>query len=682
MERRKVLLLTWEAFVGDELSEQLNKVFQNQLELLNWCPGSTKTPYGQISLIVCTIQALRQVALEAGVIQEETPYIVAHRNITSAGLLQLERLMRLQPGTRVAVCSNNMDASQSIVQYLESLNITHLNLIPYSRNAGEIDISGVHVAIVFGYPNTQPPGVENIIDLGKRVLDDQTIINMIQIGGFNAEIAQLAASVDQQATISVASQLAQALDRREEISSQLAAVLKCSPNGIMITDRDYCIIQCNNIMLEALHKTPEEIYPGQSLEDVSEELSVVVKTVNMGGKSSRIWTLNNADYLISVYKVGTKQLQEYKIIVLQKVPIYQLKNAAFPENAHKSFRAKYQFDDIRTRDPDMEKLKQFAMKIARSDGNVAIYGESGTGKELFAQAIHNHSHRREGPFVPVNVSALHDSLIESELFGYAEGAFTGAKRGGKPGLFELADNGTIFLDEIGDLSLSLQAKLLRTIQEREVVRVGGAQIIPINVRIIAATNKNLSALVHEEKFRQDLFYRLNVLPLNLLPLRKRKADINLLLQEKLESHGLPLSLLSKDNIQRLLEYSWPGNVRELENVCVFLSCLSNLDTEEFDSQLYSYIQNNHFTESSPRNLNKLSDDALCFQVLTDMVSSQKNKSLITTKAIYNRLHSSCGLSMASLRECLKKLEKSGMITIGRTRQGMQITEKGFSSVKA
>jgi len=206
---------------------------------------------------------------------------------------------------------------------------------------------------------------------------------------------------------------------------------------------------------------------------------------------------------------------------------------------------------------------------ADSRSNVLLTGESGTGKELFAQAIHNHSARSEGPFVAVNCAAMPRELIQSELFGYNEGAFTGAKRGGNPGKFELANEGTIFLDEIGDMPIELQVNLLRVLQERKVTRVGGQKVIPVNIRIIAATNKDLLMAVEEGRFRQDLYYRLNVLRIHIPPLRERGKDLELitiyLIKIFSESLGKKIKGVEPEFLEVISDYSWPGNIRELQN---------------------------------------------------------------------------------------------------------------------
>lgn len=231
--------------------------------------------------------------------------------------------------------------------------------------------------------------------------------------------------------------------------------------------------------------------------------------------------------------------------------------------------AVYTFDKILGENAEFVKVMDFAKKIADSRSSILMMGESGTGKELFAQAVHNYSDRSEEPFVALNCGAIPRTLIEAELFGYEEGAFTGAKSTGNPGKFEIADGGTLFLDEIGEMPLDMQTRLLRVIEEGTVSRVGGTKEIVVDVRIIAATNKDLEEEVKKGNFRKDLYYRLNVLPLFLPPLRKRKDDIPILTEYFMKRISKRLNkkplALSEEQLKRLMEYDWPGNIRELEN---------------------------------------------------------------------------------------------------------------------
>ncbi|HHV61280.1 MAG TPA: sigma 54-interacting transcriptional regulator [Firmicutes bacterium] len=260
--------------------------------------------------------------------------------------------------------------------------------------------------------------------------------------------------------------------------------------------------------------------------------------------------------------------------------IQSLEAKARKELATRGLVARVNFSDIIGSSGVMLRLIETARRYSQVDAPILICGETGTGKEMFAQAIHNASPRAGGPFVAVNCAALPESLLESELFGYVEGAFTGARRQGKLGLFELAHRGTIFLDEVSEMPLSVQARFLRVIQEKEVIRLGDDKVIPVDIRIIAATNRDLEALVQEGKFRRDLYYRLDVLNLTLPPLRERgREDIRACLEyfmRKCELRlGHPLKMLSPEDMEAVLNYRWPGNIRELENFVERLGALAN-----------------------------------------------------------------------------------------------------------
>ncbi len=242
--------------------------------------------------------------------------------------------------------------------------------------------------------------------------------------------------------------------------------------------------------------------------------------------------------------------------------------AATRKNLHsEGFVTRYDFSSIVGESPQIARAKHIADGYAASSGAVLIAGETGTGKELFAQAIHKAGARRQGPFIPLNCAALPSSLLESELFGYEEGAFTGAMRKGKPGVFELAHQGTLFLDEISELNKHAQLRLLRVLQEHSVMRLGGSKMIPVDIRIITATNRNLWQMVEQGRFRKDLYYRLNVLPLFIPALRDREGDVAVLARHFLHSgSGGRIPELRQRDIRQLEAYPWPGNVRELQNV--------------------------------------------------------------------------------------------------------------------
>lgn len=305
----------------------------------------------------------------------------------------------------------------------------------------------------------------------------------------------------------------------------------------------------------------------------------------------------------------------------------------------------------------MQHTKQKALIAAKSNSTVLITGESGTGKELFARAIHNHSDRTDYPFVAVNCAAIPDNLLESELFGYEEGAFTGAKKGGKLGKFELAHKGTIFLDEIGDMSLHLQGKLLRVLQERELDKIGGKSNIFIDVRVIAATNKNLEDLVKNGQFREDLYYRLKVIPITLPTLRERKSDIPLLIDYMIREYAHKLNKdvigIEEDAGKTLFDYTWPGNVRELQNIIEYSINMSNsplltLDIIPNNIKSTYYDEKSH-KEEEIRTLEDLEKEEI--RKAFDKYKHYKKDKELVAKAL--------GISRATL---YRKLEKYNLIS--------------------
>lgn len=280
----------------------------------------------------------------------------------------------------------------------------------------------------------------------------------------------------------------------------------------------------------------------------------------------RVLIINRQNYIAEYLPVIVhKRLKSMVVIVSSENSIQAAEKKLRLSQNKKGYAAKSTFEDIIGSSPALKETIRLAEKYARSGSAVLITGETGTGKEIFAQSIHNKSARSQEPFVAINCAALPESLLESELFGYVKGAFTGANKEGKMGIFETAHKGTVFLDEIGEMAIDVQAKLLRVLQEKEVCRLGDDRVIPVDIRILSATNKDLPVLVTERKFREDLLYRLNVLELHLPPLRERREDIPALIHSYLEKCGHPLSF-SDDALALLCDEQYPGNIRQLFNL--------------------------------------------------------------------------------------------------------------------
>ncbi len=339
------------------------------------------------------------------------------------------------------------------------------------------------------------------------------------------------------------------------------AVLSTNLNGDILYANNQACRQLNIRRRDLITKKISELIPNwqritQTLSE-GNEIQNEETTIDNGNETLNFNLNCSAITDIDTTKIG------YVVTFRSIEKVYQL------VNKYTGMQARYYFNDIIGKSKLIRQAIQYAQTISNSPSTILIEGESGTGKEVFAQSIHNASNRKHNSFVAINCAAISENLIESELFGYDDGAFTGAKKGGHPGKFELANNGTLFLDEIGDMKPNMQVKLLRAIQESSITRVGGNKVIPVDVRIIAATNKNLQEEVEKGNFRMDLFYRISVIPLHIPSLRERKGDLPALIRFFLNQKSLKLQKdiphIGYSVLQQLLDYDWPGNVRELEN---------------------------------------------------------------------------------------------------------------------
>ncbi|GAA0346216.1 sigma-54-dependent Fis family transcriptional regulator [Bacillus carboniphilus] len=368
--------------------------------------------------------------------------------------------------------------------------------------------------------------------------------------------------------------LAEEITNLKEIQTMLEAIIQSSDEAITVVDEQGKGILINPAYERLTGLKKEEVIGKPATADISEGESMHMKVLKtrraVRGTKMKVGPAKK-EVIVNVAPVIVDGKLKGSVGVIHDMSeIQSLTNELNrARQIIRSLEAKYTFDDIIGSSEEMKLAVEQARLAARTPVTILLRGESGTGKELFAHAIHNDSDRKYNKFIRVNCAAISESLLESELFGYEEGAFSGAKRGGKRGLFEEADNGSIFLDEIGELSLNTQAKLLRVLQENEIVRVGGTKPISINVRVIAATNINLEKGIADGSFREDLYYRLNRMPIHIPPLRKRKQDIKMLSERLLhkinQDYGRNIEGLNEGALKKLMEYGWPGNVRELEN---------------------------------------------------------------------------------------------------------------------
>jgi len=374
-------------------------------------------------------------------------------------------------------------------------------------------------------------------------------------------------------------------ERTSMLMKLLNVVIDNMGKGVLILDKDDRIVHINGSALKQLFLTRDCLQKKINIEATGDNI--------LGLDEFKVTLNEKVFYLMGDMLPVIPRVAEYaKILIFNemkevKSKIYDLTNIA----------NEIRLDHILGEAEVMRQLKRKILKIAESKSTVLITGESGTGKELVARAIYTESVRHSQPFVAINCGAIPDTLLESELFGYVKGAFTGADPRGKIGKFELANKGVIFLDEVGDMPLYLQVKLLRVLQERKITRIGSNQQIDIDVRVIAATNKNLVPMIAENKFREDLYYRLNVIPLEIPPLRERKEDIRLIAMHLIEKYSRLFDKkvfgIDEDAIRELIDYPWPGNVRELENTIEFMinmvDDMGSLTKETLPNNIQDYI---------------------------------------------------------------------------------------------
>lgn len=370
----------------------------------------------------------------------------------------------------------------------------------------------------------------------------------------------------------------------QEHYNELMEILNCIKVGVYIADSESNTILVNDESEKTGGMKREQLL-NKSMPELIKmgyvEESSILKAIDSRREESIVQSLGEGGHLyitgVPVVKKGKVELvvcteRDITETMNLKELLAETEKMAVKfetELVHLKKQKKEKQGQIIAESAEMKAVVDKALRVANRDTTVMITGESGTGKELLANLIYENSHRKEKPFIRVNCAAIPENLMESELFGYEKGAFTGADRSGKMGIFELANNGTLFLDEIGELPIQMQSKLLRALQEKEIMRIGGKSVIPIDVRIIAATNVDLEEAILQGKFREDLYYRLNILPVVIPPLRERKADIeelaNYFIEQFNREYGMNKAM-TEDGLEELKTYHWPGNIRQLRNI--------------------------------------------------------------------------------------------------------------------
>lgn len=400
-----------------------------------------------------------------------------------------------------------------------------------------------------------------------------------------------------------AKRVALAIYEENKRGQRFRTIVENSKDGIISVDKDG-VLSIINATAEKLLNISSREYIGKPIDQVLPQLELTEVLGTGVGDMEVVKTIRENKVMVSNIPIKVNGEVVDAIAMLQDVnSIQRMEEKIRRESYATGLYAKYSFEDIIGKSYETREAVRIGKEYAKVNTTILIEGETGTGKEVMAQSIHNHSHHASGPFVAVNCAALPENLLESELFGYAPGAFTGADKKGKRGLFELAHRGTIFLDEISETNPQIQGRLLRVLQEKQVMRIGDNKVIPIEVRVIAATNRSLQELVEERKFRQDLFYRINVLKIEISPLRKKPEDIPCLIDHFIEYYRKKLDKLSislsNEALTYLSAYNWPGNVRELRNFVERLMVISKKQKIELEDIKDKFIKTSQGVHKTP-----------------------------------------------------------------------------------
>ena len=379
--------------------------------------------------------------------------------------------------------------------------------------------------------------------------------------------------------------------RREEQNSkaQLVAMLRIFREGVICVDEEGSLIFYNNSSIELL-KISKNKNREDALTKQYAQLMIFDVLQDETPREDIIMSIGGEQLVVTTMPVSLYSGMRGAVAFINDVNTVRTLSGKLREGRHLSgFIAHNNVDDLKGASPAICRIRNMIQYYAPHTASVFIHGETGTGKEVVAQALHNAGPRKEEPFVAINCAALPDSLLESELFGYDEGAFTGAKKGGKPGVFEMSHNGTLFLDEVGDMGANAQLRLLRVLETRELIRIGGNRVIPVDIRVVSASNESLIELVSQGRFRKDLFYRLAMLRLYIPPLRERMSDLPLLLENLFTRYNARLGSISKSMMHAVHAYAWPGNIREL--LAFMESYLILLGNKNHDESLFIDLLN-------------------------------------------------------------------------------------------
>ena len=590
---------------------------------------------------------------------------------------ELRRLKELPAGSKVLFVNMTQTMAREAIAQLEQFGITHVQWVPFYPGAPEVP--DAQIAVTPDEVRYVPPGVETVIDLGQRVCTSGMMIEIALRLGLEDLLEGPAFQEYVQEVATSNYSFDRMFARSIRLESQFHILMESLEDGVVGVNEKGEIFACSR-HAEEMTCVSAALVQGRRCEEVFPYIPFVQCLQNRQILPARVMKVNGVDLSVEVIPVIRQNACIGAFALLQRfndVEVRQndLRNQLF----RKGHYAKYSFADVVGQSSAIQKTKETLGRMARSESPILLIGETGTGKELFAHAVHRASLRSGGPFVPINVAAFPENLLESELFGYEEGAFTGAKKGGRPGLFELAHRGTLFLDEVEGMSSALQIKLLRALQEREVMRVGGNRIIHVDVRIVAATNEALERKVREGTFRRDLYYRLNTLPVLIPPLTERGDDMFLLTDHfRRELNGA--FRLTPQVEEFFRRHTWPGNIRELRNAVEYFIYTGHEDItiEDLPPTLFLSKETALPPAALPVPAEADSSDTFRFVLAQLYAASEAGMPMGRDKLLQKAREAHIPLSQQEVRSILSDMAARGLARVSRGWGGSQLTPKGRS----
>lgn len=660
---KKISIISMSEDTGFSIKQQLETIFDKEffIECLNLF--NYKEKYLECDLLIFSSEEVRDSCKH--IISEDINYMVSKRVIKHQ---YIDEILNIPRGTDVLLVNDAQSTCEEAIRQLKSQGLNHINYHQYYP--GIKSYKNLDMAITPGESHLVPSEISNIIDIKSRNLDVSTLIEILIKLNCMDEYGSIVSSYFYRDMINVSTKYIKKSQELTRLKDLLTNLLDNQKNGIIYTNIEDKVIVSNEEAMRLLDINKNGI--------LSKDIYEVFPALK-----DDIININNKKILVSKEKIKDNNIYTGNMIILNEVKhIHKIDEEVRRREKIKENQAKYTFEDIVGNCSSIAKTIKLAKRVAKTNSTVLIQGETGTGKEVLAQAIHNESERKDYPFVAINFAAIPENLIESELFGYEDGAFTGARKGGKEGLFKKAHKGTIFLDEIGDASLYLQSRLLRVLQEREITPVGSTETIPIDIRVIAATNKELLQEVKLKNFREDLYYRLNVMPMYSIPLRERKTDIKLLLQYylfKIAKIDTLEEFFTEEAIEILIGYNWPGNIRELVNVVEYVSTIKENGIKIDSTYLPKYIiENSSFTnltieEETYELLNEEEIWVLKKVHKYDGIGRRSLSLLSKEEDVY--------LGEGKIRKIMTKLKDKGYIEINKGLKGTKILEKGLSVIQ-